>query len=67
MNAKIRKLAHRLRADQRGLTTVEYTILLCLIAALSVPLWKTFGDNIHGYLNTSTKTIDKNVKKAASH
>jgi Flp pilus assembly pilin Flp len=46
-------LARRLLADTRGLTTVEYTIVLCLIAALSVGSWAAFGGNIERYLSSA--------------
>jgi Flp pilus assembly pilin Flp len=53
----IRQLARRLVADARGLTTVEYTIVLCLIAALCVAAWKNFGDNVNGYIGKATNDI----------
>ena len=56
----------RLVRDRRGLTTVEYTIVLCLIAALCVGAWSQFGTQLEGqiggasvklrdYLNTDGK------------
>jgi Flp pilus assembly pilin Flp len=57
MNAKIQKLLHRLRGDQRGLTTVEYVIALCLIAGVAVGLWKTFGDHIYADLGKADSEI----------
>jgi Flp pilus assembly pilin Flp len=58
MSLKIRNPLKRLHGDQRGLTTVEYAIVLCLIAAVSVVAWKTFGQNVSKYLASATKTID---------
>ena len=40
--ANIRKLAR----DQKGLSTVEYTVLLVLIVACSVGLWQSFGEDL---------------------
>jgi hypothetical protein len=36
----------RLFRDQRGLSTVEYVILLVLVAALSVGAWRLFGESV---------------------
>jgi Flp pilus assembly pilin Flp len=47
-----------LLADERGLTTVEYVIVLCLIAALSVGLWRDLGNNITGYLNGAIEDLN---------
>jgi Flp pilus assembly pilin Flp len=47
------RFAHRLRLlvpDERGLTTVEYTIVLCLIAALCVGAWATLGGDLNTYV-----------------
>jgi Flp pilus assembly pilin Flp len=54
-----------LRADERGLTTVEYVIVLALIAAASVSLWDTFGDNVRGYVDDSTREIDSAMDSGA--
>jgi Flp pilus assembly pilin Flp len=32
--------------EQSGLSTVEYTVLLVLIVALSVGMWHQFGNNV---------------------
>lgn len=40
----------RLARDRRGLTTVEYTIVLCLIAALCVGVWSQFGEQLEGHI-----------------
>ena len=36
----------RLLEDQRGLTTVEYIIILCLIAVVGFAVWKQFGQTV---------------------
>ena len=55
----------RLFRDTRGLSTVEYVIILALIAAFSVGTWKTFGQKVKTYIGDSTRTINKGVSKAA--
>lgn len=57
----LRQFARRLGSDARGLTTVEYTIVLCLIAALCVATWKTFGDNVNGYIGNATTKIAESM------
>jgi Flp pilus assembly pilin Flp len=50
-------MVNRLRVlgrDVRGLSTVEYTILLVLVVAGTVGLWNNFGKDLKGKLNKST-------------
>jgi len=35
-----------LLSDERGLTTVEYIIILCLIAVVGFAIWKKFGETV---------------------
>jgi Flp pilus assembly pilin Flp len=51
---------NKLRAlgrDQRGLSTVEYVLLLVLIAAGSIAAWRNFGEKVVGQVNTQAQTI----------
>ena len=59
----VQRLRSFLFADERGLTTVEYVIVLCLIAAISVGAWKTLGGNISRYLDGAIGDIDKAMEK----
>jgi Flp pilus assembly pilin Flp len=43
--------------DDRGLSTVEYVIILVLIAAAAVGTWTKFGATITGKINDSNATI----------
>jgi Flp pilus assembly pilin Flp len=59
-------MSQRLRAllaDERGLTTVEYVIVLCLIAAVSVGLWGDLGDMITGHLDRAVKGLDAELSE----
>ena len=58
----LRSLGCRLHSDARGLTTVEYTIVLCLIAALCVGAWKSFGGQVKDYIGNAGTKIDTNVQ-----
>ena len=64
MNQKINALLSNLRRDERGLTTVEYVIVLCLIAAMAVGTWKQFGSDINGYLTRASTKVGNNVNAA---
>ncbi len=55
-------LIQKLRAapllrDDRGLTTVEYVILLAIIAAFSVGVWKSFGEDLKTRLENSSGAV----------
>ena len=43
--------------DRRGLSTVEYIILLVLIAVGGISLWTTFGDEVEAKITSSTNEI----------
>ena len=42
MKTRIRSLL----ADTQGLSTVEYIIILCLIAIVSLAIWVKFGNTV---------------------
>jgi Flp pilus assembly pilin Flp len=45
--------------DQRGLSTVEYTVLLVLIVACAVGAWTTFGGNLVKKIGDSNTEFDR--------
>lgn len=58
---------HRLRSlqrDQRGLSTVEYTVLLVLILAGAITLWKNLGQDVHDQLGKAQGDFRTHVKPA---
>jgi hypothetical protein len=55
MWSKLRELGR----DVRGLSTVEYTILLVLIVAGTVKLWNEFGDDLSGKLKDAKSEFGK--------
>ena len=63
MKIQIAKRVRRVCADERGVTTVEYTIVLCLIAGLAVGAWQKFGSNVYGYLDKATTNINTEMNK----
>lgn len=48
--------------DTRGLTTIEYVIVLALIAALSVGIWQKLGKDVKKYLTDSKSDISNAMK-----
>jgi Flp pilus assembly pilin Flp len=58
---KIQKLIRKLKSDERGLSTVEYVVLLVLIVAVAVALWNVFGNTVTGKLQEATTQFDNNV------
>jgi Flp pilus assembly pilin Flp len=46
-----------LRTDQAGLTTVEYIIVLCLIAVVGFAIWKQFGQRVEYKTKGATNVV----------
>ncbi len=44
--------------DERGLSTVEYVIILVLIAAAAVGVWTTLGSTIRSKVGDATGKVD---------
>ena len=55
----IRETQPRLTDDQRGLTTVEYAIVLVLIAVVGIGVWKTFGTNVATRVTNSANAVQQ--------
>lgn len=56
----IQKLRNFVR-DDRGLSTVEYVILLVLIAAVAMGTWQTFGAEVQGKLDNASSAFSETV------
>lgn len=44
--------------DERGLTTVEYVIILVLLAVMAITVWRNFGSSIQAQVGNSQTAID---------
>ena len=44
--------------DTRGLSTVEYVIILVLVAVLAIGTWRTFGSSVKKKITDSTTAVD---------
>jgi Flp pilus assembly pilin Flp len=44
--------------DDRGLSTVEYVIILVLIAAAAIGTWVTFGKKVREKIDASNTAMD---------
>jgi len=47
-----------LLGDTRGLSTVEYVIILVLVAVLAIGTWRTFGSSVKTKITESTTAVD---------
>ena len=43
--------------DERGLSTVEYIIILVLIAVAGIGLWRAFGDTVSQKIGDATGEV----------
>jgi len=53
MNQSNRIMASQIIDDTRGLSTVEYVVILVLIAAASVGTWSVLGQTVRGKVKAS--------------
>lgn len=44
--------------DNRGLSTVEYVIILGLIAIVAITAWRTLGENVEGVVNDANTELE---------
>lgn len=49
--------ARRLLRDTRGLTSVEYVVILCLIAIVGIIAWRSFGETVRAKVDGSSRTL----------
>lgn len=52
-----RPVSLNLANDERGLTTVEYVIILVLIAVGAIGLWTAFGGKVNQRINDSSNAL----------
>ena len=55
---KSRRQITDLLADEQGLTTVEYIIILCLIAVVGFAIWKKFGETVKAKVSGADGVMD---------
>lgn len=56
------KTNRNLVSDERGLTTVEYIIVLGLIAVVGIAAWQKFGETLTGEVQAADGYIADVVK-----
>jgi len=54
----VRRNLRDLLNNTEGLTTVEYIIVLVLIAVLAIGVWRTFGSSVRTQVTNSTQQVD---------
>lgn len=50
--------ARGLNNDERGLTTVEYVIVLMLIAVVGIVTWQAFGESVANKVTSAGGAVD---------
>lgn len=65
MLTRLRSAAVRLGRDRRGLSTVEYVIILVLVAAVCIATWTAFGKRVKAWLGYGSDVIDHELTGAA--
>ena len=55
---KISNKVNALAKDERGLSTVEYVLLLALVAVACIGAWQTFGGTIISKVDEKGSKID---------
>jgi Flp pilus assembly pilin Flp len=60
MMNRVRRAAgkHALVRDERGLSTVEYVIILVLVAAAAIALWTSFGGILRAKIGDATDELN---------
>jgi Flp pilus assembly pilin Flp len=56
--ARLRKNTTTLARDTRGIGTVEYVIMLVLVAILAIGAWQSLGSAIQKNVGGSTEKLD---------
>ena len=49
----------KFHTDDRGLSTVEYVIILVLIAAAAIGTWQSFGGKVKEKIGNATTEMEK--------
>jgi Flp pilus assembly pilin Flp len=57
----VRNLVKRARKD-RGISSVEYIIILVLVALTGIAVFKLFGGTIKNKMTTANSTVDTQVQ-----
>jgi len=50
--------------DEAGLSTVEYVIILVLVAAIAIGTWQTFGKTVTSGLSNASNKFNSDVTNA---
>ena len=53
------KMEKKLIKNQKGVSTVEYIIVLVLIAVACIAMWSKFGKTVHAKIQASEQTVNE--------
>jgi Flp pilus assembly pilin Flp len=56
-----RRGGSQLVVDERGLSTIEYVIILVLVAAIAIGTWSAFGQSVKCALGIANDTIGAGI------
>jgi len=62
--ARARLQNSQLVCNDAGLSTVEYVIILVLVAAIAIGTWQTFGKTVTSGLSNATNKFNTDVTSA---
>ena len=54
----VKNLQNNIVENEEGLSTVEYIIILVLIAVLAITVWRSFGEAVQENVTSSTTDIE---------
>ena len=63
--ARARLNGCQLVRNEAGLSTVEYVIILVLVAAIAIGTWQTFGKTVTSGLSKASSKFNKDVTGAS--
>ena len=66
MSNWLRRRCCALSRDERGLSTVEYVILLVLVATIAIGAWRLFGDSVVSALQGTTGKLSDTFSSSLS-
>jgi len=59
--ARARLQGSTLVRDEAGLSTVEYVVILVLVCAVAIGVWKTFGETVTSGLSKASDKFNSDV------
>lgn len=55
---RLNQVVRDFKDDERGLTTVEYVIVLILICVIAIAAWRSFGAGVKSQVDAATSSVN---------